>query len=49
MSPLRLILTCVALAASASLLTACNTPAGAGKDISNTGQAISNGAQQLTQ
>ena len=33
---------------AASTLVACNTTAGAGQDISNTGQAISNGAQKLT-
>lgn len=30
------------------VLGGCNTTAGAGQDISNTGQAITNGAQKLT-
>ncbi len=41
-------LTVTTLLAAAPLLSACNTTAGAGKDISNTGQAITNGAQKLT-
>ncbi len=45
---LRLTLTLAALLLAAPLLAACNTTAGAGKDISNTGDAISNGAQKLT-
>jgi predicted small secreted protein len=44
----RILLITVALLAAAPLLSACNTTAGAGKDISNTGQAISNSAQKLT-
>ncbi len=47
----NILATCLTLAtllASVPLLSACNTTAGAGKDISNTGQAISNGAQKLT-
>ena len=34
------------LLGAASLLGGCNTTAGAGQDISNTGQAISNAAQK---
>ena len=41
-------LTLAALLAALPLLSACNTTAGAGQDISNTGQAITNGAQKLT-
>ncbi len=37
-----------ALAAVAPLLSACNTTAGAGKDISATGQAIDKAATQAT-
>jgi len=36
------------LLAAAPLLTACNTTAGAGQDISNTGRAIENSAKKLT-
>ena len=48
MPTLRLLATLAALLLAAPLLTACNTTAGAGQDIANTGQAISNGAQKLT-
>lgn len=41
-------LTVAVMLLSSSLLSACNTTAGAGQDISNTGQAITNGAQKLT-
>ena len=34
------------LAGAASLLSACNTTAGAGKDISATGHAIARGANE---
>jgi predicted small secreted protein len=34
------------LAGAASLLSACNTTAGAGKDISATGHAITRGANE---
>lgn len=37
-----------ALAGMAPLLSACNTTAGAGKDISATGQAIDKAATQAT-
>ena len=36
------------LAASAPLLSGCHTTAGAGKDISNTGRAITNDANRNT-
>jgi predicted small secreted protein len=39
-----LTLTLLALMGVAPLLTACNTTAGAGQDISNTGKAIENSA-----
>jgi len=35
------------LAGMAASVSACNTTAGAGKDISATGQAISSGAEKL--
>lgn len=38
----------LALLAAAPLLSACNTTAGAGQDISNTGRAIENSAKKLT-
>ena len=38
-----------ALLAVAPLLAACNTTAGAGWDISNAGQAITNGANNAAQ
>lgn len=34
------------LAGSASLLSACNTTAGAGQDIANTGSALKNAADR---
>jgi predicted small secreted protein len=39
------LLALVALACATSLLAACNTTAGAGQDISATGHAITNTAQ----
>ncbi|HYZ61539.1 MAG TPA: entericidin A/B family lipoprotein [Acetobacteraceae bacterium] len=33
------------LASAAPILSACNTVAGAGKDVSNTGQAVGQGVQ----
>ena len=36
------------LLASAPLLTACHTTSGAGQDISNTGKAIENSADEHT-
>ena len=41
-----LIVTFIALAGSMPLLAACNTTAGAGKDISKTGQAIEKSADK---
>lgn len=41
-------LTGTMLAASAPLLSACHTTAGAGEDISATGQAITNAADKHT-
>ncbi len=43
-----LALTVTALLGVAPLLGACHTTAGAGEDISKTGQAIKNSAQQNT-
>jgi predicted small secreted protein len=40
-------LTLVLLAGASALLSACNTTAGAGRDISATGQAITKGADKL--
>ncbi len=45
----RLLLTLVLTAAATAGLAACNTVAGAGKDVSNTGTAISNTAQTVQQ
>jgi predicted small secreted protein len=44
---LMVCLSILLLAAAAPALTACNTTAGAGKDISNTGKVITRGADQL--
>jgi predicted small secreted protein len=44
---LMICLTILLLAAAAPVLTACNTTAGAGQDISNTGKVITRGADQL--
>jgi predicted small secreted protein len=41
------VLALLAMIGSTVLLTACNTVAGAGQDVSATGQAVSNGAQKL--
>jgi predicted small secreted protein len=41
-------LTLLALVAAVPLLSACNTTAGAGKDISATGQAIDKAAEKAT-
>ena len=40
-------LTILALLGSLATLSACNTVAGAGQDVSATGHAVSNGAQAL--
>jgi predicted small secreted protein len=42
----RLLLLLTILIAAASTLTACNTTAGAGQDLSNTGKAITNAADK---
>ncbi len=41
-------LTVLGLLALGPVLSACNTTAGAGKDISNTGRAIENTAKKAT-
>jgi predicted small secreted protein len=43
-----LVLTAVILLGSASLLTGCNTTAGAGRDISATGDALTSSAKKNT-
>ncbi len=43
-----LVMALVALIGLAPMLGACNTTAGAGRDISNTGKAITNSAVQHT-
>lgn len=45
---LSMTLTLLALIGAAPLLAACHTAAGAGQDISNTGQALTNSADQNT-
>lgn len=45
---LRAVTVVVALFTAASVLGACHTTAGAGEDISQTGQAIKHSAQQNT-
>jgi predicted small secreted protein len=41
------VLALLAAIGSMSLLTACNTVAGAGQDVSATGHAVTNGAEKL--
>jgi entericidin B len=41
------LLAVLALSASAALLSACNTLAGAGQDVSSTGNAVTNGAEKV--
>lgn len=41
------LLAVLALSASAALLSACNTVAGAGEDVSATGHAVSHGAEKV--
>ena len=41
--------TLLALLAAAPLLSACNTTAGAGQDLSNAGKAIENSADKAAQ
>lgn len=45
---LTVLLTLLVFAGSASLVTACNTTAGAGKDISAAGTAIEKSAEKNT-
>jgi predicted small secreted protein len=45
---LKLALIVLALAGTAPLLGACHTVAGAGEDVSKTGQAVTNTADQAT-
>ncbi len=47
MTRLSTVLAILAMLGAASVLSACNTVAGAGQDVSATGQAVSNGAQKL--
>jgi predicted small secreted protein len=47
-SRITLALTLLALLAAAPLLAACHTTAGAGEDLSKTGQTITNSADQHT-
>jgi len=42
------VVTLLALLAAMPLLAACHTVAGAGEDISKTGQAVDNAAQKAT-
>ncbi len=37
------------LAGAATMLSACNTTAGLGQDVSNTGHAVTNGAERVQQ
>jgi predicted small secreted protein len=46
-SQLAAVLAVLAMLGSTMLLTACNTVAGAGQDVSATGHAVSNGAEKL--
>jgi entericidin B len=44
---LPILITLLTLTSMSALLSACNTAAGAGRDISATGHAITNGADRL--
>jgi predicted small secreted protein len=46
MRKLSVILTLLALLGSSSLLAACQTTAGAGRDLSNGGRALTNSAEK---
>jgi predicted small secreted protein len=48
MTKIRLAAVILALLAAAPLLGACNTTAGLGQDVSNTGKVIERGAQRAT-
>jgi predicted small secreted protein len=43
------VLALLALLGSASMLTACNTTAGAGEDVSSAGHAVTNSAETVKQ
>ncbi len=43
----RALLLALALTALAPVLSACNTTAGAGEDLSATGRAVTNGAEKV--
>jgi predicted small secreted protein len=45
---ISIVLTLLVLVGAAPLLSACNTTAGAGQDVSATGHAITNSARKLT-
>lgn len=46
-SLVRAVIVTLVLAAAAPLLSACNTTAGAGKDVSATGNAVTRGANDV--
>ncbi len=43
----RLLLTLTLMAGAATVLSACNTTAGAGQDVSATGRAVTRGADDV--
>ena len=43
----RILLLALALAALSPMLSACNTTAGAGQDLSSAGRAVTNGAEKV--
>ncbi len=45
--PARALLLALALAALSPMLSACNTTAGAGQDLSATGRAVTNSADKV--
>lgn len=45
----RLLAACAMLLMTATLLSACNTTHGLGQDVKATGNAVSNGADQVKQ
>ena len=45
----RVLAACAVLLTAATLLSACNTTAGLGQDVKNTGNAVSNGANDVKQ
>lgn len=48
-STIRAIVVTLLLAAAAPMLSACNTTAGAGQDLSATGRAVTRGANDVKQ